>query len=141
MLMSDVVLLAKGETIERCVLRARAALETSPDFAHDFNAQDIAVVNVSRACEACIDIAMRLIKLHKLGLPSTSSEGFLMLAQHKFIDYGLAEKMTRMVGFRNVAVHAYTKIDYDIVASVIRLGLDDVLNYVGITLTIDAPQT
>lgn len=139
--MADPILLAKGETIERCVLRARGALESSADFARDFNAQDIAVVNVCRSCEACIDMAMRLIKIHKLGLPSTSSEAFVMLAQHQLLEFALAEKMTKMVGFRNVAVHAYAKMDYDIVASIIRHGLDDVLTFVGIALLNDTPKT
>ena len=139
--MTDHVLLAKGESIERCVLRARMALDGSADFTHDFDAQDIAVVNVTRACDACIDMAMRLIKLYKFGLPSTSSDSFLILAQNKKISPQLAERMTKMVGFRNVAVHAYTKIDYDIVASVIRHGLDDVLNFVGIAIAARAPQT
>ena len=139
--MTDQVLLAKGESIERCVLRARTALEGSADFTHDFDAQDIAVVNATRACDACTGMAMRLIKIHKLGLPSTSSDSFILLAQHKIIDQHLAERMTKTVGFRNVAVHAYTKIDYDIVASVIRHGLDDVLNFVGIAIASQAPQT
>ena len=139
--MTDQVLLAKGESIERCVLRARTALEGSADFTHDFDAQDIAVVNATRACDACTGMAMRLIKIHKLGLPSTSSDSFILLAQHKIIDQHLAERMTKMVGFRNVAVHADTKIDYDIVASVIRHGLDDVLNFVGIAIVSQASKT
>jgi len=43
------------------------------------------------------------------------------------LDDSLAERMARMVGFRNVAVHAYQELDLGIVESVIRDGLDDVL--------------
>jgi len=32
-----------------------------------------------------------------------------------------------MVGFRNIAVHQYQKLDLDIVESVIGAGLDDLL--------------
>jgi uncharacterized protein YutE (UPF0331/DUF86 family) len=139
--MGDPILLAKCESAERCVVRARAALLGSQNFLGDLDAQDIAVINVIRACEACIDIALRLIKLNNLGLPSSNRDGFFMLSQNTIIVRGLAEKLTKMVGFRNVAVHEYTKLNYQIVESVIRDNLDDILTFVGIALVKGVSKT
>lgn len=138
--MHDPVLLAKAETVERCILRARGALAASADFFTDLDAQDIALINIIRACEASIDIALRMVKLANLGLPNTSSDSFNLLAQHKIIDTNLSKKLTRMVSFRNIAVHQYTKLDYEIVIAVIRHELDDVLRFIGTAITRDTPQ-
>jgi len=35
----------------------------------------------------------------------------------------------KMVGFRNLAVHQYQELDLDLVESVIRVGLDDLLAF------------
>ena len=37
--------------------------------------------------------------------------------------------MKRMVGFRNVAIHEYDKLNLDIVKAIITQGLDDVLKF------------
>jgi uncharacterized protein YutE (UPF0331/DUF86 family) len=34
-----------------------------------------------------------------------------------------------MVGFRNIAVHQYRELDYEIVTTVIERGLDDVVHF------------
>jgi uncharacterized protein YutE (UPF0331/DUF86 family) len=141
MQMHDLVVLAKSENIERCIVRARKTLAASSDFLNDFDAQDIVVINLIRACEACIDLSLRLVKIHSLGLPNTSADGFAILARHNIIDRSLADKMTKMVGFRNVAVHEYTQLNFEIVQSVIQRDLDDVLIFIGKAITATPQKT
>lgn len=125
--MNDIVL-NKIQSIQRCIARARAELNADPaGFATNFTRQDAAVMNVLRACEQSIDLANHLIKTYKMGIPTSSSESFTLLAEQHVIDNNLRQKLTNMVHFRNMIVHQYQKMDIAIVAAVIENGLDDLI--------------
>ncbi|MCX6576355.1 MAG: DUF86 domain-containing protein, partial [Candidatus Aminicenantes bacterium] len=49
-----------------------------------------------------------------------------ILHEEKIISSALAEKMARMVGFRNIIAHDYEKLDYGIVYDVLQRRLKDV---------------
>lgn len=125
--MNDVVL-NKIQIVQRCVYRAREELADGGDaFRRDFSRQDAAVMNVVRACEATIDLANSVVRRRRAGVPNASAESFRLLARIGVLDDALAERLARMVGFRNVAVHSYQTLDLAIVEKVVREGLDDVL--------------
>ncbi len=42
----------------------------------DFTKQDSIVLNIQRACEACIDLAMHVSAANKFGVPQKSREAF-----------------------------------------------------------------
>ena len=132
--MSDDVLLAKAQTVERCMARAREELAASVDFDNDLTRQDAAILNIQRACEASVDMAFRWVRLKGLGAPATNREAFDLLVQADLIDAAVATSLKRMVGFRNVAVHRYADLDIDIVKRVIHVGLDDLAAFVAIAL-------
>lgn len=124
---SDVVL-SKAETIERCVRRVRE--EHAGDEAHlrdDMTRQDSILLNLQRACEASIDLAMHLVRTHRLGIPQESRDAFRLLLEAGHLDRELGERLMRMVGFRNIAVHNYRELDLDIVQSIITERLGDFL--------------
>ncbi len=123
--MSDIVV-NKVQSIQRCIERASEEYcAAGTNFPTDYTRQDAAVLNITRACEQAIDLANFLIKTHKMGIPTSSGESFALLARKHVIPTALEEKMRSMVGFRNVAVHEYRKLDIDIVEAVIRTGLND----------------
>lgn len=127
--MADDVLLNKAATVERCVARAREEYAASPDFATDFTRQDAAVLNILRACEACLDMGQHLIRRDRLGLPQSARDVFALLAQASWIDTTLQDTMQRMVGFRNIAVHDYQKLLFPILLSVVTVHLNDFLRF------------
>lgn len=125
--MNDVVL-NKIQIVQRCVHRAREESAAAGEgFRSDFSRQDAAVMNVVRAYEATIDLANRVIRRRRAGVPNTSADAFRLLSQIGVLDDALAERLARMVGFRNVAVHAYRTLDLAIVENVIREGMEDLL--------------
>lgn len=125
--MNDVVI-NKIQTLQRCVLRAREEVTAAgAGFAEDATRQDAAVMNIVRACESTIDLANHLIRRRQLGVPNSSGDAFRLLAQAGVIDPNLAVRMLQMTGYRNVAVHAYQKLDLQITLWVIQTGLDDLL--------------
>ncbi|HMD99721.1 MAG TPA: DUF86 domain-containing protein [Terriglobia bacterium] len=128
--MNDVVI-NKIQSIQRCVRRAREEYEADPgSFASNYTRQDAALLNVVRACETAIDLANHIIRVHKLGIPVSSADSFELLKAERIISSRLAERMKRMVGFRNTVVHQYTKVDLAIVEAVIVTELDELLAFV-----------
>ena len=59
------VLLNKVAIIKRCLEKFTAA----EDFKSNITRQDSVMLNIQRACEACIDIANFLIKQNNLAIP------------------------------------------------------------------------
>jgi len=99
-------------------------------FANDFTRQDAAILNIQRACEAALDMGQHLIRLHKLGVPQSSRDVFNLLATAGFIDSTLAEQLKKMIGFRNIAVHEYQRLQLPITAHIIQHRLGDFREYV-----------
>lgn len=136
--MADDVLLNKAATVERCVARAREEYAASPDFATDFTRQDAAVLNIQRACEACLDMGQHLIRRDRLGLPQSARDVFFLLAQAGWMDATLQDTMQRMVGFRNIAVHDYQKLLLPILQRVVTVHLNDFLRFTAAILKKDS---
>jgi uncharacterized protein YutE (UPF0331/DUF86 family) len=126
--MNDVVL-NKKESIERCISQVRAyyATPSSLEFEEDYMKQDGIAINLQRACEQCIDLANHTIKTRKLGLPKDSRESFRLLAAAGIIPAELATHLEGMVGFRNVLVHEYQRMDISLMVEVIEHHLDDLI--------------
>ncbi len=140
--MADDVLINKAATIERCVARAREEYAANPaEFATDFTRQDAAILNIQRACEAALDMGQHLIRRERLGVPQSSRDVFLLLAQGGWIDAALADRLKRMVGFRNIAVHDYQALQLSITVNIIEKHLDDFLRYSQTLLLRDAART
>jgi uncharacterized protein YutE (UPF0331/DUF86 family) len=123
--MADDTLLNKCAIIERCLQRIEQDYIGFEDqIESDFMRQDAIVLNIQRACEASIDLAMHVVRCRKLGLPRESRGAFELLRTSELMDHSLAEKMMKMVGFRNLAVHNYQSINLEIVHSIITKHLD-----------------
>jgi Uncharacterized conserved protein len=78
--------------------------------------------------QSAIDLAEAILSLKNLRKPTTFSETFIILEEAKIIDGTLAEKMIKMVGFRNILAHDYAEINYDIVYDVLQNKLSDIEN-------------
>ncbi|HET9108442.1 MAG TPA: DUF86 domain-containing protein [Steroidobacteraceae bacterium] len=123
------VLAQKITSLQRCVARAREArAQAGAEFRTNYNLQDAALLNLIRACDTAIDLANMLIRRRRLGIPAESRESFAILAREKLISSELGDRLQRMVGLRNVAVHQYRDLDVDIVQAVIATHLDDLLH-------------
>lgn len=133
--MADNVLINKAATIERTVARVREEYSNAGDnFANDHTRQDAAILNIQRACEACLDMGQHLIAQQHLGVAQSSRDIFQILTDNNKISAELAQTLQNMVGFRNIAVHDYQKILLPIVEKIIQEHLDDLLKFSQILL-------
>ncbi len=117
--MTGDVLSAKIETIRRCIVRIREYVPSSPgELSRNIDAQDIISINLERAIQACVDISSHLIADLEVPPAQTMGESFSCLAKQNIISNNLAERLRKAVGFRNIAVHDYQAVSWDIVFSI-----------------------
>lgn len=122
----DDVLINKAEIIERCLLRVEEIyIGNEDELADNFMRQDAIMLNLLRACEACIGGAMHLVRVSKLGVPQNSKDAFVLLVKNKIIDDEIGERLQAMVGFRNVAVHSYQELKMEIFKAILDSHLVD----------------
>jgi uncharacterized protein YutE (UPF0331/DUF86 family) len=133
--MMDVVL-NKKESIERSIKQIRLyyGLPSDLPFEKDYLKQDAIAINLQRIAEQAIDIANHLIKKKKLGLPKDSRESFDILADAGIIPDDLSTKLKGMVGFRNILVHDYRKLDLGVMLDVIERRLDDLIVFTNLAM-------
>lgn len=133
--MPDDVRLNKAATIERCLARVREEYGADGEgLATDVRRQDALVLNLLRACETTIDLAMHLVRREALGVPQSSRDAFALLAEAGVIEPALAAALQRMVGFRNLAVYRYQELDLAIVGRIVEERLVDFETFVASAL-------
>lgn len=132
--MSNSVMYNKIQIIERCLLRINEEYQNNEQNLKNYTKQDSIILNIQRAAEACIDLAMYIISDKALGIPQTSREAFDILYKNGIIDDVLKNKLKPMVGFRNIAVHDYQTIDLEIVKNIIELHLGDLEEFTSVVL-------
>jgi len=134
--MNDVIL-NKTTTIERCIKRIHEVYEGNPENLTDLTKQDSIILNIQRACEASIDLAMHIVNGRRLGVPKTSREAFQLLQEAKIIEAGLAKSLMNMVGFRNIAVQDYQALDIDALEAILEKHIDDFKDYTKVILQLE----
>ncbi len=89
--MVDDVLLNKVAIIERCLARIQDEYAGDErNLRENLTRQDSIILNLQRACEAVIDLAMALVKDRRLGPPQESRHAFELLRDAGLIDGDLA---------------------------------------------------
>ncbi|MET1178601.1 DUF86 domain-containing protein [Peribacillus simplex] len=127
--MKNDVILNKISVIERCMNRVKVVYENNPENLKDYTKQDSIILNIQRACEASIDLAMHIVAEQKLGLPQTSRDAFDMLHGALIIDENTVKRLKAMLGFRNIAVHDYQTVNLDILQQIVTNHLEDFTDY------------
>ncbi len=119
------IVINKTEIIHRCISRIQEEYGDNEDNLLNFTKQDSIILNLQRACEACIDLAMHIVSERNLGVPQSSRDAFDMLNKEGIIVDDMNVRMKAMVGFRNIAVHDYQSIKVEILKSIIKGHLSD----------------
>lgn len=76
--------------------------------------------------QSTIDLAESMISFKGFRKPTTLVEPFEILLEEGVIESKLAEKLIKMVGFRNIIAHNYTELNYEIVFDVLNHRLKDI---------------
>ena len=128
--MDRLILPEKLEALRRGLARVEARrTESAEALRADADRQDIISLNLTRAVQLCVDLATHVLADTEQAPPQTMGEAFDLLAAEGTIPRELVARMRRAVGFRNVAVHSYQAIDWDIVHAITHEGLEDFQSY------------
>lgn len=116
----------KLDMLRHCVQRlGRKCPASSEQLSRDQDLQDIIAMNLARAVQLSVDIAAHILAERGSPPPNTMAESFEILQKEGILDEETATRMQKAVGFRNIAVHAYEKIDWCIVHAICRDRLGD----------------
>ncbi|MBK7765555.1 MAG: DUF86 domain-containing protein [Sulfuritalea sp.] len=133
----------KLESLRRCLRRIETKCPTdAATLVADIDLQDIVSLNLTRAVQISVDIGAHLIAGMEGPPPDTMGQTFERLAQGGVLTVELANHLQKAVGFRNIAVHNYEEINWDMVHSIVKYHLADFSEFakaVAMTLAKPAP--
>lgn len=124
--MDPLILSSKLEALRRCVKRIEERRARSADeLRASVDLQDIVSVNITRAVQLCVDVAAHVLADSDQPAPQTMGDAFDGLVAAGVITGELGKRLRGAVGFRNIAVHSYQAIDWDIVHAITYDGIED----------------
>ena len=131
--MNTVVIASKLESLRRCLDRITSKKpDTLNQLLEDIDMQDILALNLERSIQLCVDIANHILSALDDSPAMSMAESFERLSEKEIISNELAANLRRAVGFRNLSVHAYDKIDWSLVWNNFESDLNDLVQFVEI---------
>jgi uncharacterized protein YutE (UPF0331/DUF86 family) len=98
--------------MRRHLARVAERLPASPtELRPATDASDAVVLHLWQAVQVVIDLAAAACLRFDLGAPGSYAEAFRAPARAGVIEPGLADRLVRAAGFRNVVAHAYDQLD------------------------------
>lgn len=88
-----------------------------------------------------MDVADHLLADRRLRVPATGAETFEVLGEAGILPGALAGALAKMVGFRNILVHDYARLDPSIVVRVLRTDVSDLGQFRAVVVTFLSEQS
>ena len=104
----------------------------------DIDVQDIIALNLERSVQLCVDIANHILSSLDDAPAMSMAESFERLSEKKIIPDELGKNLKKAVGFRNLSVHAYDKIDWQLVWNILEGDLMDLVRFLECVENFDA---
>ncbi len=124
LLFDEDIVLGKLANISEALDRIERVRQPEAGLA-DWMVDDMYALYLQRAVEACIDLANHLIASNNWSTPKSASQAFEILRDHDVFEDEFTSTLVSMVGFRNVAVHAYGTLDPQVVRGIVANHLED----------------
>jgi len=96
------------------------------EFKKDQDIQDIVIHNLFLIIQNLIDIGNHIIADEGFETPGYYGEIPEILSKEKIISENLASVFKKMISFRNIIVHEYSKVDLAKVYDILIYGIDDI---------------
>ena len=124
------LILAKASSVKRHIDRVKEkSVADMAIFLQDLDRQESVSFNMHLAIQNCMDIAAHIISEEGLGVPGSAGDMFFLLQENGFISADLSDKMVKAVGFRNLLVHEYQKIDLQRLYETAEKNVDDLMAF------------
>lgn len=99
------------------------------EFLQNRDIQDIASYRLLVAIEAALNICYHIAARKLKKAPHEYAECFGILGEAKIIPEKLAEQLKKMARFRNMLVHIYWELDYEIVFDILQNNLEQLREF------------
>jgi uncharacterized protein YutE (UPF0331/DUF86 family) len=137
----DDVVINKTNLIRHALVRIREEYSDGPEaLLADQTKLEAVLLNIQRAVDSSIDLAMHITRREKLGVPQSSREAFELIQKHGVISPPILAKVKRMVGFRNIAVHNYVALEFEVIKKILAQHLVDFEQFLGEVLTYESKR-
>ena len=124
------LILAKAGSVKSHLNRVIEKRNVDLDsFMKDIDRQESILFNIQTAVQNCIDIAAHIISEESFGVPGSTTEMLYILGKNGYLDNDLTQKMVKAVGFRNLIVHEYGKIELEQVYEIAQNDINDLNEY------------
>ncbi len=124
----DNIMLNKAAIIERSLNRMKEEYRKDTELTN-YTFIDAMILNIERACQAAIDLALHLIAVNHAGMPQTSADAFILLNKQKIISEKTAQSMVKMTGFCNIAIHEYQELEIEVLRIIAEKEYESLINY------------
>ena len=128
--MTDVNLVYKKLTLIESYVRELRTFAQPDKIQMDIKEQRFEERTLQMAIQAAFDIAAHIVAEERYGVPDANRGFFELLIRYGWLPQDLAEPLSKMVGFRNILVHSYERVDPAEVEKIVRHHLDDLLDFV-----------
>lgn len=127
--------------VERHLRRVAERLPaTAVELAPATDASDAVLLHLWQATQIVIDLAMAACLRWSLGTPSSYADAFRLLQRAGVLaDAGLADRLIRAAGFRNLVAHAYDILDMTRVHAAATRGPADLRAFLAVLRDRDGP--
>jgi uncharacterized protein YutE (UPF0331/DUF86 family) len=95
-------------------------------YQSDWKTQRIVERTLHLMIEGCMDLADHIVADRRLQVPDTGAAAFQTLAEAGVVSPDLGNALARTVGFRNILVHEYARLDPVIVLRVLQTDVVDI---------------
>lgn len=104
----------KLDELHRYVEDLKEDLPGNPEeYVHDRKSRRASEKDFELACDSLIDICNIIISSKELGRPTDNKDSVNKLTEAGVLTTGSASSLKDMIGFRNLLVHRYGKIDHE----------------------------
>lgn len=118
--------MTKDIFISKAKLLQQVLTDLEPHLAESREEQETAHYEIERQIQLCVDLSQDIARnwLISRGIivPTSGRETFLELGKKKLISIELSKRLANASGLRNLIVHEYGVIDYDIFFSGLKEG-------------------
>lgn len=130
--MVDINLLNRLITFMESQLQAlrQLAIPSQKAFAATHHLHKTVLHDLQELIQACIDIGNHIIADEGFRAPENYRDVFRILEEEKVITPPLCKKLEQMVGFRNIVVHLYERVDLETVYAIFKRRLGDFTQFI-----------
>ena len=129
------------QDIEDSLKRLEKIKEVDKDeFLKNRDLQDIASYRLLVAIESALSLCYHVSAKKLKKAPGDYVECFIILADEEIIPRELSEKLKKMARFRNMLVHMYWKVEYEVVFDILQDSLEDLRQFSSAIAALLKPQ-